>query len=230
MAVDTGTSVTAWAVFSAIGGSVIGSLVGGAINYYLQAKQRSIQRRATAFSMLVKLVKITSNIKNLGKSIQDDIDGAKDASGLEPWQLVLPVTNLPEPVRFSSDELALLLDLDNGLFNRIADLDELHQAVVSLFSGYAKLRLEVQAKVGGAEMEGRAGTSRVSEEIRLWMGPKRVEMNDIIGAMIRFTKNDGDAAVKGLFDFQKLISKKLGVTKSMAMKDGSAPDTATGKP
>jgi membrane protein YqaA with SNARE-associated domain len=71
---DAGNTITAWAVFSALGGSVIGSIVGGGISYWLQnknlaavtaqrAEDRFEARKSLAYSLFIKMGKLFSNVK-----------------------------------------------------------------------------------------------------------------------------------------------------------------------
>lgn len=107
--------------------------------------------------------------------------------------------------------------LSDDLFNSIADLDELHQSTLSLFSAYAKSREEIKAKLP-AKMDGRVGTSTLSKEQYDWLGPRIIEMNDTVQAMKTFTKKDGPIALDATFKLQSLMASKLRVTKTMQLK------------
>src|ERR1700727_2743355 len=96
---DAGTSITAWAVFSALGGSIIGSIVGGAISYWLQnknlaaikaqhAEDRFEARKVLAYSLFIKMGKVYSNLNLLRKTMQQYFDEGKAAGMEEPWTFV----------------------------------------------------------------------------------------------------------------------------------------------
>jgi hypothetical protein len=77
-------------------------------------------RKAQAYSLFFKMIRLHSSIVIIGTSISESIEKAK-AVGLEGalWQRVIPFANLPPRVKFASDEMALLLSLDFNLFNNV---------------------------------------------------------------------------------------------------------------
>jgi hypothetical protein len=225
MAADPAGSITAWAVFSAIGGSIIGSVTGGLITFAFHKKQLRDQRRALAFSLLVKLMKVASGIKNLGDSIPPPV---KDDNGnnLHYWQYVIPIVNLPDPIYFSADELSVALFLDDELFNTISNLDEIHKSMIQLFSNYARMRADVMSKLSH-EIDGKVGTAIMLPDVYAKLAPKFVEMNDTIEGIKEFRKKDGPVALDAIFKLQSLMSKKLRVKTSVELKKtkkvGSTP-------
>jgi hypothetical protein len=54
------------------------------------------------------------------------------------WQIVRPVVASATPVYFSPDEMALLLSLDNEVFNDVAALDDLHNSTAALCDLYGQ--------------------------------------------------------------------------------------------
>jgi membrane protein YqaA with SNARE-associated domain len=103
MAVEPQSTITAWAVFSALGGSVIGSIIGGCISYYLQTKamaaakeqrekERFEVRKALGYSLLFKMIRLASDLNSLGKAVRQTLDAAKKAGFVgAPFQIVMPI-------------------------------------------------------------------------------------------------------------------------------------------
>ncbi|WP_445219831.1 hypothetical protein ACKWRH_06720 [Bradyrhizobium sp. Pa8] len=194
MAADGTGTITAWAVFSAIGGSLTGAVVGGTINYFLQRasraeakKQRDDDRlevrRVLAYSLLFKLIRVISDLETLRKVAAESISEAK-ASGLNGalWQMVLPVANLPEAVNFTAEEMGLVLSLDDQTFNQIAALDKLHESTIALFDSYRQQREAVTAKFG-ASMQGNIGTTYMTREDAEWLAPRTTVLNGLVTAI-----------------------------------------------
>lgn len=139
------TLITALVAF---GAAVLGAVVGGLISYLLQRQalaaataqhdsDRNEVRKALALSLVFKMIRISSDLNNLGKSILELMERAKKGgfTGM-PFQIVVPTVPLPDPVRFSPDEMAWVLSADNNLFNEMGPLDELHASTVAIFDLY----------------------------------------------------------------------------------------------
>jgi len=202
---EVSTVSTAWAVFSAIGGSLIGALIGGVTSYSLQRRSlratkaqrdedRFEDRKALGYSLLVKMIRLTSDLHTLGKSIRTSVNAAADKNFKHLFQAVLPIAPLPDPVTFDSDELALLLSIDSELFNQIGSLDELHKSTVALFDLYNKRRTSVLERFSAHAMEGNVGTTMLTQEQVNWLAPRAVELNMLVQAMLDRTERDGQEA------------------------------------
>jgi hypothetical protein len=73
--------------------------------------------------------------------------GKKNFKG-EPWQFVLPLANLPDPIHFSSDEMGMLLALKNDdVFNLIASLDVVLNGLSAAFGTMNSVRRELGQRI-----------------------------------------------------------------------------------
>ncbi len=225
MAVEP-TTITWWALASAFGGSVIGAVLGGGINFVLQKaaraeakKQRDADRKevrtALAYSFLFKMIKIVSSLKGLGRTTRESLDEAasKGFKG-SPWRVVLPVVNPSEPIRFTAEEMGMVLSLDDRIFNAIAAFDELHNSTVAIFEAYAERRTAIMEKFG-AKMEGNMGSSYLTKEEMLWLAPREVELNGLVDAMLQRTEQDYKETVEGLKAVHGLFVKEFGIKKTL---------------
>jgi hypothetical protein len=152
MAIENTTDITWWAIASAFGGTVIGSVLGGLISFWLQRKSlaatkalhdadRREIRKTLGYSLLFKMIRLSSDLTQLGKPVLEATEKAKNEGRVEElWTTVLPLAPLPDPIKFSPEEMALVLSLDNKLFDDMAALDDLHKSTVSLFALYADKR------------------------------------------------------------------------------------------
>ena len=228
-AVPAQETITAWALFSALGGSVIGAILGGTINYVLQRaaraeskKQRDADRRevrtALAYSFLFKMIRIVSSLKHLGNTVRSSLDeaAAKGYKG-SPWRVVLPVVNPPDAVKFTSDEMGMLLSLDDKTFNAVAAFDELHNGTTAIFEAYSKRRSAIMEKFG-AKMEGNIGSTVMTEEDLMWLAPREVELNGLVDAMLERTEQDYEETVAGLKAVHALFVKEFDIKKTLEFK------------
>jgi hypothetical protein len=139
MPAEVGTVSTAWAVFSVIGGTLIGSTISTVVAFYIQKKglsatkaqrdsDRFESRKAQCYSLLFKMIRIHSSIVILEKGLTESLAKAEavDLKG-EFWKRLTPSGNMPPRVKFTSDEMVLLLSLDFNLFNDIGPYDDIHQ-------------------------------------------------------------------------------------------------------
>jgi hypothetical protein len=224
---DAGTSITVWAVFSALGGSIIGSVVGGGIAYWLQTKSlaatkaqhdddRFNVRRAHAYSLFVKMIKIHGSIVVLGRAVKED---ALKAEKLKKplWQYVRPMGTLPSHVSFVSDEVALLLGLDNSLFNKIGPFDEIQNSLIGMFDTYGIKRSEMLQPFG-FDMEGAIGTTRMTPDQHRWIAPREFELNSLIEEMVQRTKQDGDECWELIVELHALLKKEFKLNAPIGLK------------
>jgi hypothetical protein len=168
-ATEVGTVSTVWAVFSVIGGTLIGSAISTAVAFFTQNKnlkaakaQRDADRRevrkALALSLVFKMIRISSDLHNLGKAVGESIEqGKREGRDGMLFQFVPPTIPLPDSIRFSPEEMAWVLSVDNNLFNEMAPLDELHTSTIAIFELYNTKRDSLLEKLG-AQMEGMIGT------------------------------------------------------------------------
>lgn len=219
-------SVTAWAVFSAIGGAITGSILGGAINFVIQKaarkeakKQRDDDRldvrKARAYSLLFKLLRIDSDLHSLRKTLVACFDETKTKNFKgEPWQIVQPIANIPDAVKFSAEEMALVLSMEDTIFNQIATLDERHKSTIVLFEMYRDRRWATTEKFG-ATMTGNLGVTGLTQEQVMWLAPRAVELNSLATAMLERTEVDAKEARNGLKSVHNLFFRELGIQKRL---------------
>jgi hypothetical protein len=220
------STITWWALVSAFGGSIIGAVLGGTINYILQTaaraeakKQRDADKKevqiALAYSFLFKMIKVVSGLKQLGRSVRESLDEAasKGFTGA-PWRVVLPVVNPPEPIRFTAEEMGMVLSLDDKIFNAVAAFDELHNSTAAIFVSYSEGRAAITERFG-ATMEGNIGSSYLTEKEALWLAPREVELNGLVDAMLQRTEQDYKESVEGLKAVHGLFERELGIKKKL---------------
>lgn len=216
------TTITGWALISAFGGSIIGATIGGVTSFVLQKRalkaakgqrdeDRLEVRKALGYSLLFKLIKIASNIENLGKALKSCFAKAEQ-EGFQgrPYQFVVPVVPSADRVHFLPEEISLVLSLDGKVFNEIAALDELHNSTAALFDLYGEKRTKVLERFG-AVMSGFLGTTNLNPNERQWLEPRAAELDGLIGVMLQRSEEDGKLAWDGLMRLRDLLDEKLGI-------------------
>jgi hypothetical protein len=219
-------SITAWTLFSAFGGSIIGATMGGIINYILQRaaraeakKQKNIDRKEArtvlAYSFLFKMIKIVSGLKHL-RTVVHGCLGEAQKRGYQgaAWKVVLPIANKPEPVKFTAEEMGMVLSLDDKIFNAVAAFDQLHNSTADIFEHYAVRRTNIMEKFG-AQMDGNMGTSFLNDQEKMWLAPREVELNDLVEAMLQRTDQDYSETVDGLKAIHGLFVKEFNIKKTL---------------
>ncbi len=230
MPVQSSTDITWWAVVSAFGGTVIGSIVGGLVSFWLQRKSlaatkalrdadRHEVRKALGYALLFKMIRLSSDLVQLGQPVADAVEEATRDGRTELWPVVLPTAPLPDPIRFSSEEMALVLSLDSGLFNDMAALDDLHKSTVALFRVYAEMRTTLTSTLQPVSMVGQIGTTILTREERERIQPRSVELDLLIRGMVERTQQDGTIAWECLVRLHKVLEKAFDLKHKLELKD-----------
>jgi hypothetical protein len=229
-----GESITAWAVFSAIGGSIIGSVTGGVISYWLQKKNiaatkaqrdedRLEARKALAYSLFIKMGKIFSNLNLLRKTMQQYFEEGKAAGMDEPWTFVKPLASSFDDVQFTSEEMALVLALDAPLFNDLMPWDAIHNGLMDVFELYGRKRADLLDRFPAA-MTGMVGRIVLTGNERMAIGPHVAELNHMIAALQKRIINDSEEAWSLNERVFELVKKEFGLNRKLQRKPDQPDD------
>ena len=124
------------------------------------------------------------------------------------FQFVPPTIPLPDAVRFSPDEMAWVLSVDNNLFNEMGPLDELHTSTVAIFDLYNTKRDKLLERLG-AQMEGSIGTTFLTPEQKKWFDPHAVELNQLVEVMIQRSQRDSKECWVAFNNLTAVVSKEF---------------------
>jgi hypothetical protein len=216
----TGEVSTLSAVFSAIGGSIVGGAISTIVAFVVQKrnltaakKQRDEDRleirKARGYALLFKMIRIASNIENLGKAMQSCFEeAARRGLKWDPWQIVQPMVPANDPVNFTAEEMALILSIDDKLFNEIASMDQLHNSTAALFDLYGIMRQKVMERFG-AVMSGNIGVTGLTQSEHDWLAPRATELNGLIAVLQQRAIEDGKEAWGVLVKLRDSLKKKL---------------------
>lgn len=219
-----------WAVFSAFGGAIIGSVLGGLISYWLQEQSlaatkaihdadRHDVRKALGYGLLFKLIRMCSDFPQLGGPATLAMKKARDEGHFGwLWPLVLPIVPLPEPIKFLAEEMALVLSLDDKLFNDMAALDDLHKSTVAIFELYANKRGQLTDTLVPETMEGNKGGMLLSAEEKARLQGPSVELDMLVEAMVERTHQDGRQAWDCLKRLHAVLEEEFDLKHKLQLK------------
>jgi hypothetical protein len=223
-------AITWWALVSALGGSLIGGTISTIVAFVVQSrsfkaekKQRDEDRyeikKAQAYSLFFKMVRIHSSIVLLGEGNAESLKRA-DEKGFKGalWQKILAHGNLPPPVKFTSEEMALVLSFDIDLFNDLGPYDDIHNSFLDLFSEYARRRSAITEKFGAKKMDGDTGTTSLTKEEYEWMTPRAHELNGLAQMMLQRAEHDSKESRDLLTRLHALFVKEFGLNPKLEFK------------
>lgn len=210
-----------WTVGAAIFGAIIGAAGGGLISYVLQNKalREKKRQRAEDFrqsqlvlanSLVVKVIKIHSNLRKLCEHFDDSFADAKHLEDqAEPWQFVRPLVSLPDPVFFSSKELSMLMSIGNDdVFNSVFPLDTVHNSLVSSVQISQNERSLLLEQLDIEDMEGEI----IRSPLVLALRPKMIYVNSIIERVYPKIKRSSEESRDALFSLHAVLRDSLGLT------------------
>lgn len=204
----------------AILGSLLGAIVGGLIAYAVQRQalmearaqrneDRSTLRQSLAQSLIFKVTRIYSNDYSMWRHIEDAFEAAKrDGLDLEhPWRFVRPLANFPERVNLEAAEMGMLFGLDDTLFNRISELDIVHNGLVEAMRSLSAQR---EALIQNLPDEVGMPADEVSNKLRN-LYPAMMAVNYLVDQLRGSSKKDATDAFEALDVLQRVYADKLGM-------------------
>jgi hypothetical protein len=189
------TVSTAWAVFSVIGGTLVGSAISTAVAFWTQKRtfaaakeqresDRLETRKAKAYSLFFKMIRMHSNIATMDANFVSFIEKGRAKGYDQMWKVVLPM-NMPDKVKLTPDEMALVLSMDIKLFNDMGPFDDVHNSLIDIYAEYSSRRTAVLSKFGADEMDGSAGSTTLSAAEMAWLRPRAYELEELAKRMVQ---------------------------------------------
>jgi hypothetical protein len=187
--------------WSSAGGVLFGAAISASVSYALQRtsfaearrqkeKDRYEVRRVQAYSLFFKMIRMHSNLAIIDATLADFIQKGRAKGMSAYWQMILPLGNMPDKVKFTAEEMALLLSLDIKLFNDLGPYDDVHNGLLGLYESYSAKRAVALSKFGTLEMDGGTGTHDLSAEDVAWLTPRAYEMHTLAEGMIQRAKEE----------------------------------------
>lgn len=170
------------AAIGATAGAVGGAILSSYFSYRIQnrsfqqerkLRENEIRRSEQALgrSLLIKLHKIHTNTSAVHRQVAKSFKGNPD---WELWQLLRPLTPIPDPIHFTSEELSMLMGLESeSTFNSVMFMDVNHDSTLGLIRTYNSERKNLEDKMPTSSVDGNIVESnldsRQSTELRVLM-------------------------------------------------------------
>lgn len=228
--------------WSALAGAIVGGMIGiiGQImtiraNRAVIFDPKSEQIRAASISILYKIIKVHSNNFSVLLSFKDAVEKENTVSSIsgskstvaEPWQIYMPLANVPAAVYFSDSEMnAILAEGTDELFNDIFQIEISHNALMpavqTLRDESNKLRMMFMAySHEDGMMSGHLSANRYREFL-----PATVLVNGLCRDTLSFSQENIKFAEKCAKNLRIFLKEKYDFQKNISFK--SAPELEFG--
>ena len=184
------------AFWAAVAGALTGAIASSYFAYIIQRRSfnedREIRKeelrktqQVLGRNLILKAARIHSNILTIHRYLEESFQiGEQHAAAIEPWGFVREIAPLPSPVRFSYDELSMLMGLDDDdVFNSVLNLEPVHESIVELVKKYHSDRKELIEKFPISDVQETVASTDLhpvyAESLRLQMNA----VNNLIGQL-----------------------------------------------
>lgn len=211
---DAGNQITVWSIVSLLAGTIISAIV----SYLLQRrsfsearqekeKDKFEARKTLGLNLFHKMIRIASTLEILKRSLDESLANPENVDG-QPWQIVMPLANFPNRVKFTPEELTFLMQTDMTLFNDMAPFDDIQDSLLGAFELYRTKRMALTDTLP-ANMSGSRGTTYLNEAGMKKIAPKAAELNSLIQGMNQRTQQDSKEAWELLEKLRNLLNKEF---------------------
>jgi hypothetical protein len=214
-----------------------GAMVGGGISFLIQLKNlreaRANRRedrlrtdQGLSQSLQFKMTKIHSNIHAIHQHIEECFEEVlKKEPKAEPWQLMLPLVNLPETINFAPDEMGMFLGLKHDdVFNAVVDMDVVHNSLVEAVRVMNAERRALTERLQAEMVEGRVVSATLSREQAMDIRPRMIEVNSLIEGIRASAARNDKASREVLRRLNEVLRKELGLTYRVYFTDEQATE------
>jgi hypothetical protein len=205
--------------------AIIGAVVGGGISYCGQLKilrdtrnqrreDRLQRQQALGHALLFKLIRIHSNFSVIHRHMEGCFETATERglSG-EPWQFVMPLATVADPVHFSPDEMAMLLGLkSNDVFNTIASLDTVHNHLVEATRLMSIERRALAQMLPADLSDGAILSGVIDRNTYMALKPKMIEVNSLIEHIRQAARRDTEESSTAMQRLNGVLKEELDLT------------------
>lgn len=197
--------------------AIVGTVFGGLIAYCIQLKalfenrkQRAEDIRRTqemlGNSLIIKMIQMHSDIYTIHQHVEESLRNVSDPK-IEPWQVVQPLANPPDPVLFSSEELSMLMSMcDDRVFNMILPLDRVHSAILNIVKIHYSERTILLTLLGkDVVYTGNIGHTELDKDQFMRAKPQMITVNCIINQLHDHTKRYLGESKEALLALHELL-------------------------
>ena len=210
------------AFWAAVAGALAGAIASSYFAYIIQRRSfnedREIRKeelrktqQVLGRNLILKAARIHSNILTIHRYLEEAFQiGEQHAAAIEPWGFVRELAPLPSPVRFSDDELSMLMGLeDDGVFNSVLNIEPVHESMVELMKKYHSDRRELLVKLPISDVQETVASTDLhpvhAESLRLQINA----VNNLIEQLRAHAERGFCESRIALHDLCKLLQDKL---------------------
>ena len=229
------------AILATLTAAILGAVIGGGIAYRGQMKalqegrrqreeDRLLRQQALAHSLLFKIAKIHTDFYAIHRHVEGCFEETAGNETLtEPWQIVRPIADPPDPMKFSSDEMGMLLALENDkAFNLIFSMETSHSHLIATVKLMNAERAALVDSLIPNGVEGYVVSGHLDGRQRSALRPRMIGLNSLIEPIRSGAKAQTEESLAALNCLQELFRDKLGIaTKVTSIAE---PSTTTPPP
>jgi len=197
---DVGNQVTVWSIVSLLAGTVISAIVSYLLqrSSFAEARRQKAQekletRKMLGLNLFHKMIRIVSTLGTLKNSLDNAFTRVKANEHPHNWQIIMPIANFPDRVKFTPEELTFLMLMDMKLFNDMGPFDDIHNSLLDMFELYRTKRSALTDTLP-ATMNGNIGTTELTQAEMMTIGPRMAELNVLVDGMVQKTQQDSNEA------------------------------------
>lgn len=201
--------------WAAIVGAIVGGIVAALIQYMSLRHQTSEEKKrqrerdqALGRGLIFKLMRLVSDLHNIDDHLSSSKSRAEPQMKAEPWLYVVPIANLPDRIKVSSEEASLVLGQNNDVLNDLLDLEVIHGGALQAMKLYGDLRQALTEKLPHSTFQGSVETLELPVEQMAPLRPRMIELNSIIDALHLRSKADFDLAIKTLTGVSQILAER----------------------
>lgn len=186
-------------------------------------KDAQERRKALGYSLLLKMMKIQSDVYKLWEHVLEQRELAK-SHGCPPdtWTFFRPLANSPTPVVFTTDELAMLFAAgDDDTFNAVLSMDEVHASVNTVMEVYAEKRDTLSKMLPGGEMNGLVGSVEMTREEFARFAPFAAQLDMLVADIAASIERHAAQTKDALRQLHAVARAKIGLKIGYTLPDGT---------
>jgi len=219
-----------WLAFwAAMGGSILGAIIGGAVSWMLarQASNETLRRdtelrksqsRIDAFRALLKIQTITNRLHSIIKSFDEMFEAANTqglVTKLEKWQIMMPISGVSSNgMTIDSNDVQMFVDNELDISNRSILLSEKYNSLIESIQTYNKKRYEI-SDLMPAQVQGNLGTTTLSQAEYLALQPRWAELRSLAEEIRKALAED--------FKFSVELANDIGPAARRTLQDEKFP-------
>ena len=201
------------AIFGAVVGGLIAALIQLITLHHTNSKEtkRDLeQKQALGRGLLFKLMRIEADLNQINQHLNYCKNNATPDMLKEPWSYMMPIANLPDPIKISPEEVSLVIGpKNNEILNNLLDLEHVHKSSLSVMRQVGKTKEKVSRKMGRTNYSGTIGIRNVPPKLLSKLRPDMISMSSLVKDAHSRSQRDYDLAQNTLQETNRILSEEI---------------------